>query len=140
MKKLITMIVVASAIAAGHQIFSSFTAPLFAETIRSDTIYMIDGDTAEIGGKRYRLVGYDTPETYQAKCDFERAWGNQAAARARQLMTEAEAVELIVLPGVDRYGRGLARMFIGNQDIGDILIAENLARPYDGGQRAGWCR
>ena len=139
MKKIIATFVVAAAIALATQIGPQLAAPLFAETIRSDAIYMIDGDTADIDGVRYRLVGYDTPETYQAQCDVEKAWGNQATARARELITGAGAVDVIVLPGKDRYGRGLARMFIGNQNLGDILIAENLARAYDGGQRAGWC-
>lgn len=139
MKKIIATLSVAAAIALATQIGPQLVAPLFAETIRSDAIYMVDGDTAEIDGVRYRLIGYDTPETYQAQCDFEMAWGNQASARARELIASAGAVDLFVQPGKDRYGRGLARIFISGRDLGDILIAENLARAYDGGQRAGWC-
>lgn len=139
MKKAIATLMVAAAIALAFQIGPQLAAPLFAETIRSGAIYMIDGDTADIGGKRYRLVGYDTPETYQAQCDFEKAWGNQATARARELVAGAGAVDLVILPGEDRYGRGLARIFISGRELGDILISENLARPYDGGHRARWC-
>ena len=139
MKKLAATIVVALAVAAATQFLSSASSSAFAETIPSGAIYMIDGDTADINGKRYRLVGYDTPETYRAECDFERAWGNQATERARQLIGEAGAIELVVLPGEDRYGRGLARIMINGADLGRILISENLARPYDGGRRAGWC-
>lgn len=110
-----------------------------AETVASRHIYMIDGDTMDIAGQRYRLVGYDTPETYRAQCDFEKAWGDAATARARQLIHEAGAVEITVLPGRDRYGRGLATVSVQGRDLGSILIEENLARPYDGGQRQGWC-
>ena len=139
MKKLVATIVVALAVAAATQFLSSASSPAFAETIPSRSIYMIDGDTADIDGRRYRLVGYDTPETYRAECDFERAWGNQATERARQLIQWAGTVELIVLPGEDRYGRGLARIMINGHDLGQVLMSENLTRPYDGGRGAGWC-
>lgn len=33
------------------------------EVVRSSDIYVIDGD---VDGQRYRLVGYDTPETYRS--------------------------------------------------------------------------
>lgn len=139
MNKVVASFCAAALIAIIAQSGDELFRPAAAETIPSHAIYMIDGDTAEIDGIRYRLVGYDTPETYQAQCEFERTWGNQATSRARQLVAAAGAINLSVLPGKDRYGRGLARISVSGTDLGDILIAENLARPYDGGRRAGWC-
>lgn len=110
-----------------------------AELVAADAIYMVDGDTAKIGGKSYRLVGFDTPETYYAKCEYEKALGDMATERARSLIVNAGAVEFTVLPGQDKYNRGLARMSIQGKDLGAILITEGLARPYQGGKRLGWC-
>ena len=110
-----------------------------AAPVRSGDIYLIDGDTADIGGQRYRLVGYDTPETYKPRCDYEKALGTEATRRARELVRMAGSVEIVVLPGRDKYGRGLARMFIRGDDIANILVSEGLARRYQGGRRSSWC-
>lgn len=113
--------------------------PLSAEQIAARHVYAIDGDTIDIGGQRFRLVGFDTPETYRASCDYERALGDLATSRLREIILSAGVVDVVVLPGLDRYGRGLARLEIRSRDVGKILIAEGLARPYSGGRRAGWC-
>ncbi|MCI5040724.1 thermonuclease family protein [Cognatishimia sp. D5M38] len=110
-----------------------------AETIPSRSIYLVDGDTAKYRGENYRLVGYDTPETWKPKCGFEKALGEAATERARELVNDARAIDLIVLPGKDKYGRGLARILIQGQDLGDILISEGLARRYVSGKRRSWC-
>ncbi len=39
----------------------------------------------------------------------------------------------------DRYGRTLATVSVDGQDVGEILIAEGLARPWTG-HRQPWCR
>ncbi len=120
--------------------FTAWAYSLLAEPVASTDIYMVDGDTADVGDDRYRLVGYDTPETYKPKCDFEKALGTEATRRARQLVQEAGTVDFVILPGRDKYGRGLARVFLHGEDLGSILIAEGLARPYAGGRRKSWCK
>ncbi len=110
-----------------------------AETINPATVYVVDGDTIRMDGDSWRLVGLDTPETYEPGCDFELALGQAATARLRGLMASGRVVEVIRLPGRDRFDRGLARLFIGGEDIADILVREGLARPYEGGRRLGWC-
>jgi hypothetical protein len=74
-----------------------------ADVINGHAIYVVNGDTIDINGERVRLVGYDTPETYQAQCAYERALGDQATARLRQLVTGLARVELVLQPGRDRY-------------------------------------
>lgn len=100
---------------------------------------MVDGDTVKVGNQRYRLVGYDTPETWIPRCDFEYALGKTASARARELVANAGMVDLVILPGRDKYDRGLASIYIRGVDLGDLLIREGLARPYTGGRRGSWC-
>ncbi|MBW8285754.1 MAG: thermonuclease family protein [Rhizobium sp.] len=38
----------------------------------------------------------------------------------------------------DKYGRTLAQLSVGNRDLGDILVAEGLARRWTG-KRQPWC-
>lgn len=110
-----------------------------AETVVPASIYVIDGDTLDFDGERYRLVGYDTPETYHAQCDFELALGTAATERLRELVTAGQGLDLVVFPGRDKYERGLARFYVGGQNVADILNPEGLARRYEGGKRQTWC-
>jgi micrococcal nuclease len=110
----------------------------------------VDGDTIKSpAGVTYRIEGLDTPETFRAKCGEERALGEKAKRRLQQLMSGAgvrviESTKKVRKTGEivakrDRYGRTLAKVKIGNEDISDILIREGLARPYKGGKREKWC-
>lgn len=112
---------------------------VWAEPVPPATVRVIDGDTIDVRGELYRLVGFDTPETWEPRCAYERALGETATARLVELVGSGGLVELIVLPGRDRYDRGLARLFIGGADVKDMLIAKGLARTYNGGRRAKWC-
>ncbi|MEP5376010.1 MAG: thermonuclease family protein, partial [Hyphomicrobiales bacterium] len=79
------------------------------------------------------------PETRNAKCTYEKNLGNLATTRARTLVKAAGRVDLLFLPGKDKYGRHLGKVFVRGQNLGEILISEGLARPYSGGRRKGWC-
>jgi endonuclease YncB( thermonuclease family) len=48
---------------------------------------VVDGDTVRIAGETFRLVGFDAPETYRARCPSERELGNWATFRLRQLVS-----------------------------------------------------
>ena len=110
-----------------------------AERIEPAMIRVIDGDTIELQGQSVRLVGFDTPETWKPRCDYERALGQQATKRLVELIGSGRGVDVVMLPGLDRYRRGLGRLFIANVDVSEILVSEGLARPYEGGRRQGWC-
>ena len=100
----------------------------------------VDGDTIRSpAGVRYRLLGFDAPETFQARCDEELALGLKAKERLQELISSGVAV-LLESGETDKYGRTLARLTVSNRDVGAILIAEGLARPYSGGKREGWCK
>ena len=114
-----------------------FTGSAFADITGKARI--IDGDTIDISGDRIRLVGFDTPETYRSQCTYEKKLGDLATARVRELLAGPALIELVLLPGRDRYDRLLGRLIVNRIDVGDTLIAEGLARAYDGGRRQGWC-
>lgn len=109
------------------------------ESISPNRLTVVDGDTVRLAGQTVRLVGFDTPETYRAQCDAERARGNAATERLRELIDQAAAARLAYLPRRDQYGRDLARLMLDGQDVADLMVGEGLARRYSGGQRRSWC-
>jgi endonuclease YncB( thermonuclease family) len=86
---------------------------------------VIDGDTVDVGlGSdpiRVRLSGADAPE-------HDQPWGPQAAA-ALQALTLGREVELEVVDQ-DRYERMVARVCLGNEDVGAWLIEQGDAWAY----------
>lgn len=100
----------------------------------------IDGDTIKSpAGVRYRLLGFDAPETALAKCVGELDLGTKAKRRLQELINTGPA-QLIESGKRDKYGRSLATLTIGGRDVAGIMIAEGLGRPYKGGKREGWCQ
>jgi endonuclease YncB( thermonuclease family) len=100
---------------------------------------VIDGDTIRYGGVKIRLADIDTPEIYSPKCPLEAALGRRATERLQELLN---AGPFEVVPSgsrdVDRYGRKLRILERHGRSLGDILIAEGLARRWDGARRS-WC-
>ena len=99
-----------------------------------------DGDTfilEKAGSKptKIRLGNIDTPEI-AGRCHFETVLAQRAKSRLAALL--AGGVVEINPDKLDRYGRQLAEVAIAAGDVGEILIAENLARPWDGA-RHPWC-
>lgn len=103
--------------------------------------YVYDGDTVELkcpeGKRTARLVGFDTPETKEPGCAEEKALGDKATARLRQIVKGAEIT--MRHEGHDKYGRELVRLSADGRDVGDTLIGEGLALAYRGGGRVNWC-
>ena len=100
---------------------------------------VVDGDTIKAPyGVTYRLMGFDAPETFRAKCDAERELGLIAKQRLEELLATSE-VKVLESGKVDRYGRTLANVTANGRDVGVILIGEGLARPYFGKKRESWC-
>lgn len=116
-----------------------------------------DGDTVQLygAGKGTRLVGFNTPETYEPWCDQELALGRQATGRLRDLVSTASQVELRLVacacaPGTQgtsecNFGRSCGVLTVDGRDVGKILIAEGLAVRFQCGRTScpplprPWC-
>jgi micrococcal nuclease len=86
-------------------------------------IGVIDGDTVELeDGRRVRLIGIDTPERGDAASD-------SASALAQRLLLKKRVRLEIDRDQIDRYGRTLAFLWIG-----DALINREIIR-----KGWGWC-
>ena len=107
-------------------------------------VQVIDGDTlrlwcADVGLQTVRLTGFDTPELFSPQCLAEH-WAAQRATWATRLaLYRAQRVALELAQRHDRYDRLLGQLRLDGRPMQDRLIAQGLARPYDGGQRQGWC-
>lgn len=110
---------------------------------------VIDGDTivmqekffpSEIGNIYVRLKGIDTPEKGRfAKCDQEKLMSMAATAF---LTKHVYAGTKVVVKNVekDKYGgRVVADVYVDQENLGDIMIREGFAKPYDGGKKDSWC-
>ncbi|WP_246204532.1 thermonuclease family protein [Devosia marina] len=99
---------------------------------------IVDGDTIWLEGHNLRLESYDTPEPYNDICGgrAEVDLAHRASARLRELLNQNPFT--VEMHGEDRYGRTLATIRISGRDVGDILIAEGLARRWPNG-REFWC-
>jgi endonuclease YncB( thermonuclease family) len=101
---------------------------------------VVDGDTIRYNGTIIRIEGIDAPETHRAKCESEKALGMRATRRLLELVNLGPFE--IVHKGkrdTDKYGRKLRVLERNGRSFGDILIAEGLARRWEGRQRS-WCR
>lgn len=99
---------------------------------------VVDGDTLWVNGLKIRIADIDAPETHPPRCEREAILGERATTRLTELMN-AGPFELRVLDRpTDRYGRALRIVVRDQQSIGDLLVAEGLARPW-GGARQPWC-
>jgi micrococcal nuclease len=97
----------------------------------------IDGDTIALGEERIRIIGIDTPESYRPNCEKEQAAGFMAAGRLQHLLHLRRVT--IQRQGKDKYGRTLAKVFVGREDVAEVMIRDGLAVPYDGkSQRVWW--
>ena len=100
---------------------------------------VVDGDTIWMDGVKIRVADIDAPETHPSRCPAEADLGNRATLRLQQLLNAGPVTLEQVGRDEDRYGRKLRILVRQGRSLGDILVSEGLARPYQGGPRAGWC-
>jgi endonuclease YncB( thermonuclease family) len=99
---------------------------------------VVDGDTFWFRGEKIRIANIDTPETHGPACAAEGALGARATQRLQALMNAGRFSLKSGDRDSDRYGRALRIVTRGGQPIGEQLVAEGLARPWDG-RRHPWC-
>ena len=132
------------------------TSSVSSAPVTSDEVRVIDGDTIRVHHQQpnVRLVGFNAPETRRAVCEAERQLGNKATRRLRDLVQSSqldfEFAACACRPGTEgtpscNYGRRCGTLKAGGEDVGLILIRENLAVPFVCGQTRcpptpKWCQ
>jgi micrococcal nuclease len=105
----------------------------------SGPVRVVDGDTFDYQGTRIRIADIDTPEVH-GRCAYETALAARATQRMGALLA-AGPFELHQLAGgrdEDQYGRKLRIVTRDGRSLGDLLVAEGLARTWTG-RREPWC-
>ena len=130
-------------------------AEAHSDPIASQDVYVLDGDTIAVKGKTIHLVDFEAPELGRhAHCGLERMLAARATSRLRQIIRADDDIDLQVIecscrPGTEgtrwcNHGRACGYLTVNGRNVGDLLVAENLAHPLVCGQfscpqRKAWC-
>ena len=102
-------------------ILTAWAVPLLAE------VRLVDGDTLDVDGVRYRLAGIDAPEAGQ-KCTRASGSYNCGAAAMDKLDQLTHGAQVVCTAGEDDgRGRIIARCLADGMDIGARMVASGHA-------------
>ena len=99
---------------------------------------VVDGDSFWIEGEKVRVADIDAPETHPPRCREEARLGKAATRRLQALLNEGPVTLAAEGRDTDRYGRKLRVVMRDGESLGDQLVDEGLARPWEG-RRRPWC-
>ena len=113
--------------------------------VNARVVSVYDGDTMTVDAEpwpgltartKIRVAGVDTPEI-RGKCQTEK----DLAIRARDFVRATVGAEVqLTNVRLGKYaGRVVADVWVDGRKLSELLIAENLGRPYHGGRREGGC-
>lgn len=87
-----------------------------------------------------RVLGVDTPEKApRAKCDKEAAGGAAATEFTKKAVANAKQIQVELVDWDKFGGRVLGDVILDGQRLSQLLIKNNLARPYFGEAKSSWC-
>ena len=101
-------------------------------------ICVVDGDTFWFRGNKIRIADIDTPELSPPRCERERERGLAAKQRLLDILNSGPLSFKTTARDEDRFGRKLRIVYRDRRSVGDILVAEGLARKWQGSRRS-WC-
>lgn len=99
-------------------------------------VRVVDGDTIVVRQSRsgqnnqkirVRLLGIDTPETVKPNHPVE-PWGREATAFTKKFLVAEKAHVRLDRRRIDRYGRMLAYVSVGEMQLNEELVRAGLAR------------
>jgi endonuclease YncB( thermonuclease family) len=117
----------------------TFAVAVHAEPITLGEITVVDGDTIDARGARFRMVGYDTPEVSTPRRKVgaaERALALRAKERFIELLrvgvldlteVRCSCTDTKIEEGKCNAGRKCGIFTVNGENIGKTLIAEGLA-------------
>lgn len=99
---------------------------------------MVDGDTFWFRREKIRIAEIDTPELSPPRCEREHELGLAAKQRLLGILNSGPLSFKTTASDEDRFGRKLRIVYRDRRSVGDMLVAEGLARKRQGSRRS-WC-
>ena len=99
---------------------------------------VVDGDTFWFRSETIRIADIDAPEISPPRCAREARLGEAAKLRLLALLNGGGFALERGWRDEDRYGRKLRTVKRDGRSLGEQLVAEGLARRWDGARRP-WC-
>ena len=91
-------------------------------------IHVTDGDTIKVEGEKViRYIGIDTPETVHPSKPVQ-CYGREASAKNKGLVEGKEVMLEKDVSELDKYGRQLRYVWIGNILVNEYLVREGYAQ------------
>ena len=111
---------------------------------------IIDGDTVAFEADflpdplkkelSIRVYGVDTPEkSWRGKCDSEKALGEEASKFTKNLIKNADTIQVAIYKWDKFGGRVLGDVIIDGASLRHALIDNGYAREYYGDKKESWC-
>ena len=133
----------ASPVGASKKFYGDAPQVLVLDIYDGDTFFVNIPSWPAIVGDRIgvRIAGIDTPELKDADPQIQKK-AFKVRQRVETLLKSpwrghAPDVRLRDIQR-DKYFRLVARVLVNGRDLGELLIEEKLARPYDGGTKEDW--
>ncbi|MFQ5674047.1 MAG: thermonuclease family protein [Nitrospinales bacterium] len=120
--------------------YGTYDNAKYLKNYDGDTItFDLPGLPAIIGESiNVRVAGIDTPEI-RGKCAEEKQLARKAKTFVESILQTAGSIRLENIRR-GKYFRIVARVTVDNRNLAEMLLAQGLAVPYDGGRKsAPWC-
>ena len=106
-------------------------------------MYCYDGDTCYITYKgkndKVRLLGLDTPEISNPKCEQEYALGIDARNFVNNLISEGVSIKFKTEYNRDFFGRILSYIIVDGENVSKKMVSNGLGVIYDRSNKKDWC-
>lgn len=119
---------------------------VFSLIVSVSAVEVTSADVIQSGGRTYRIYDVDAPQL-GASCRRERERAEETASFVRNLVANARRIEIV--PGYDprgrqswprdHVGRRLANILIDGRDLGEVLMQQGRAVPWNNSQTFNWC-
>jgi micrococcal nuclease len=127
-------------------------SPIITPVHEATVIEVIDSDTVKATVNVWpgipivtsvRIKDIDTPESFKPKCEMEKTAASAATQFVKTKLKPGQPIQIRAV-GPDKYfGRAVAELwFFKDQQwhsLGSMLLANGMAKKYDGGKKTGWC-
>jgi endonuclease YncB( thermonuclease family) len=134
MKSLVLVAAVALSLSVPQALTAEFPICSSGEPVTC----IVDGDTIWYEGIKIHLEDIDMPKRGAlAGCMDEALLSMAATSRLAEILSDSEFT-IETEDKLDNYDRVLARLIVDGASVGEMLIAEGLARPWRGEQE-DWC-